>query len=300
MLSVGTAGKNTTVRKVEGAVAPNSSPHLCVFAHFDPDGRIDDHVINYLRNLHEIGQEIVFVSTAKDLDTASLEKARQYCRAIIIRENLGYDFGSWKTGFGYCGDLGNYETVLIANDSVYGPIGDLGAKIKEMRRRKFDFWGITDSYEGYPHIQSYFIFFEKPAFQSDAFKDFWARLPLFKYKWSVIWRGEIGLSRLLTSHGLTMGALCDYKAMRRENEDLFLKEEAKTTTGRLNTSHVIWQLLIEEYGCPFLKVGIVRDLPSYASDIRNWKSFLENKTDYDATIAANHLKRIRQRTTELG
>lgn len=42
--------------------------------------------------------DIVFVSTSENLLEQELSKITGLCRNIIVKNNVGYDFGAWKTG----------------------------------------------------------------------------------------------------------------------------------------------------------------------------------------------------------
>ncbi|WP_212525190.1 rhamnan synthesis F family protein [Actibacterium sp. MT2.3-13A] len=292
-LSAGTEKQSATIRVIDGDVPAGAFRDLCIFAHFDRQGRVDDHVLHYLHHLRRAGREVIFVTNSADLSDPCIERVRPFCSAIIIRENKGYDFGSWKAGIQQSRNLDFYDTVILANDSVYGPIGDLGEKITHMRQRGLDFWGITDSYEVTHHVQSYFLFFENRVVTSQAFRAFWAGLPLYRFKWSVIWNGEIGLSQRLVRAGFRMGALCGYDDLRKRHGDILKAEEAKAFGGRVNVSRVLWKLLIRDYGCPFLKVDIVREQPDCALEIGDWAAFVKGHADYDTELIHNHLARVR-------
>jgi lipopolysaccharide biosynthesis protein len=92
---------------------------LCIFAHYDHDDRVDPYVMNYLEAIKACGFEIVFV-TPSALQQTDVEQLRLICGDVILRANVGHDFGSWATGL-----QRHRERVrgrlLLANDSVYGP-----------------------------------------------------------------------------------------------------------------------------------------------------------------------------------
>lgn len=171
---------------IQGTVKPGSFHKLCVFAGYDRDCLIDYHVIYYLRKLHELGCEIVFVSTAEGINPRETEKIRPFCRRVIVRENIGYDFGPWKVGLEYVDDVKRFSCVILANDSVYGPLQDLRQVFSQMETTNADFWGITDSWRYQHHLQSYFLVFRTRALHSKEFQEFWTNLPYYVFKHSVI------------------------------------------------------------------------------------------------------------------
>ncbi len=253
---------------------------------------IDDHVLFYLEKLHGLGLVIVFISTSETLDRESIRNARPFCRSILIRANLGYDFASWKAGLERVGDLTPYRTVVLANDSVYGPIHDLSDVFTSMRQRGLDVWGITDSMQFGHHLQSYFLVFEEPVIRHQAFYDFWARLPAYAFKYSLVWNAEVGLSRRLREAGFKLGALCEYAELKARYPAVFRDVEGRSLVEKpLNLTLTLWRELIRDCGCPFVKVMLLRDNPLGMDDVSHWPETLGELTGYDADLIKRHLAR---------
>jgi len=101
------------------------------------------------------------VSTSSQISDQEIEKIRNLCSLIIIRKDIGRDFGSWKIAVEKIKDLSLYTQVILTNDSVYGPMFDFSKIFKEMEERNPDMWGITNSLTIDNHIQSYFMVFNK-------------------------------------------------------------------------------------------------------------------------------------------
>lgn len=281
---------------VDGDVIPGSMERLCVFSHYDRDNRIDDYVVYYLEQLHSLGCETVLVSTSEALDGTSVDKARRYCRRIIVRENRGYDFGSWKVGLQDAGNLSSYDALVLANDSVYGPIQDLKDVFHDMRSHGYAAWGITDSLEIRYHLQSYFLVLEKAVLDSREFTDFWDNLPHYRFKHSVIWNCEIGFSQRLLRAGFELGALCAYGRLQQEHHDTVLRaEKSQKIPGPVNSTHYLWMLLAKTYGCPFLKVELLRDNPESLQDVNQWPAVLQESSHYDPDLIRRHLARMNAR-----
>lgn len=280
------------IRSDSGEQSPGSRPMLCVFAHFDMDDLVDDYVVHYLRALDEAGCETVFVSTAEGLDESEIQKILPYCTKFIVKQNIGYDFASWRTGLEAVGDLTGYERVVIANDSVYGPLQDLRGIFAEMGSRNIPFWGITDSLRYGRHLQSYFLVFEKIALQNEVFKKFWRNLPDYRHKHVVINQCEIGLSRRLAAAGLNFDAYIPFETMReslRGGREVGLT--ARVIGNRKNPTHMNWQMLMK-MGCPFLKIQLLRENPLNV-DVDGWESVLSELSNYDLNLIRNHLGRTK-------
>lgn len=281
------------VRTIEGGVPRRRKKRLCLFAHYDRNDLIDDYVTNYLRELHGAGAEIIFCTTSTNLPDEQIDKIRDLCSLIIVRQNIGYDFASYREAVFAAGDLGAYDQLILANDSVYGPISELEPAFRKMSETDADFWGITDSYEFAPHLQSYFMVFSSAVFNSSAFKSFWAGFANYARKGVLIQKGELGLSKILSRAGFRMGSLCEYRRICAENPDQLERYRSKLRGGRsLNPTHYFWDLIIRKYGCPFVKVELLRDDPTGSLPDQGWRPVLSELSDYDATLIERHLARV--------
>ncbi len=108
--------------------------NLCLFAHFDQDDVLADYVLHYLQAIQAAGFDIVVISTS-NLSDADVARLRTVAQDVILRENRGHDFASWGLGIERYADLFSGR-LLLTNDSVYGPIGDLrGGRATPCRQR---------------------------------------------------------------------------------------------------------------------------------------------------------------------
>ena len=80
---------------------------ICIFAHFNKNNNLENYVINYLNTLRNLVDEIIFVSTT-DIKTDKMNILDSLVNKIIIKENRGYDFGSWREGLLF---KNNYQTI---------------------------------------------------------------------------------------------------------------------------------------------------------------------------------------------
>ena len=288
--------KPAVLRHVAGNSGTTTAETLCIFAHYDKENRVDDYVLYALQKLREFGSDIIFVSTAATLDDDSIEKLTPYCAHIVVRENLGYDFGSWKQGFAYTRNLLAYQRLILANDSVYGPLHDLQDLFADMRRRGAEVWAITDSHELKHHLQSYFLVFERAALENPAFAEFWRKLPFYRFKRSVIRDGEIGLPTKLSRSGLLLASAFGYAALRKNHREAVLAAERRSTfAGPISPTRSLWELLVRDCGCPFLKVDVLRDNPESSSAVDEWPQILGGVSNYSPQLIECHLARLRDR-----
>jgi hypothetical protein len=211
-----------TVREVSvGAVpfpAPTERPvHLLLYASFDREGRIGTHVCDQLRAYHEAGFHAVFCTTSSTMDAEAEAALRPYCMAALRRDNQGIDFGSWKAAYewlmaapGGAALLERVDSVLLANDSCYGPFHPMGPFIERMRRATDTVFGITRSLEIRPYLQSYFLHFGRDVVARGVFRDFMTQhVRLLGTKDAAARFLEVGGSDFLEQRGVPLKALID-------------------------------------------------------------------------------------------
>lgn len=257
-------------------------PTLAVFAHFDPGGLVAPHVQRYLTELSRTVDRLVVVSTC-DLTTTA-RATMEAVGELVVRENVGYDFSSWKTGLDHVGDWDAFDRVMICNDSVVGPLRPLGDLLGRGAPTDVDFWGMTVSLELEPHVQSWFMVFERPVIRSGLLQGFWRAMQPVSDRYVVIRRYEIGLSRLLRTGGMTMGAYLNpaplqvmraqarYRHALRARSELAAAERRRRPNGWLrgwrqqlthpswNPSYVFWDAALDGR-LPFTKIEVLRDDP---------------------------------------
>lgn len=297
-----------------GARDLNTADRIAIFSHFDPRGNIHDFVRYYLREIHETGYTIVFVSNAPRLRPADVEWLSPFCGAILRRKNVGLDFGGFKDGIAAVPEPRQRDAVLLANDSVYGPLFDLRQIVARMDLSEADVWSITDSWDRRFHLQSFFLLFGRRALASDAFDRFWAGVRFVQAKYWVISRYEIGLTRAMLAAGLRCRALFPYRAAAagfaeavreakreepttksgafeaRENEFRLRVLDAIDAGIPLNGSHFFWEYLILALGCPFIKRELLRKNPARIPGLPRWEDVIRSVSPYDTDLIVRHLE----------
>ena len=284
----------------------NGIERAVVFVHYDRDDIVDDYVYYYLSELRKHCSYLLFVSTAK-LQKDDLQKLSTYCSEVMPRENVGYDFMSYKVGlerFAYY----EYDEVVLCNDSVYGPIKPLERLFEEMAHRECDFWGITDNTDISYHLQSYFLVFKKNVLRSDAFRKFWHQVEVLDDKNEIIEKYEIGLTGFLQANGFRSSAYTRFQPTKRQKLNVFLKKFTpgkivrKTISilagkdkikriGKLNATHHFWKELLLSGKMPFIKIELLRDNPMQ-TDIDDFERTIHQVSDYDTKLIVHHLARM--------
>ncbi len=248
-----------------------------VFSHYDSNNIVKDYVVFYLRELSKFSENIIFVSTSK-LSENETNKVKQFCKQTIVRENVGYDFYSYKIGLEYLIPYQQWDEIILCNDSIFAPIFPFDDLFSKMRKSNCDFWGPTISYDITPHIQSFFIVFNKRCIESEVFVNFWNNLKIINERDNVITMYELGFSKLLLSHGF----ICDsffkvkkwefyIKTLKALNRLLWKKLHMRKVSNLLiffftanhkylrksNPTFLLWDVLVQSK-VPILKKSLLK------------------------------------------
>ncbi len=297
-------------RKWDGESTLSGARRVAVFNHFDKRGVVHDYVLHYLSELQRAGFTIVFTSNSPRFPKASVERLSPLVARILWRANVGYDFGAFKDGIAQIPDVNGLEMLLVTNDSIYGPVQDLGEIIGNADPAAADVWGITDCWSRLFHLQSYFVLFHPRALQDPAFRRFWRWLPYFRRKEWVIRYGEIGLTQYLMKYGLRCQALYPYRAMvarvsgpietyldKTDPKDDPIRYRYLEMIGRflregvaLNQTHFFWDELLVTSRCPFIKRDLLQRNPVGIPYLQYWETLLKDVSSYDARLIVKHLE----------
>lgn len=256
---------------------------VVIFAHYDKDNIVDDYVIYYLKALKEVASEIIFVSCNPILNK---EKLDDIATKIIDEKHGEYDFGSYKRGFlSIKNNLNDYDELIFANDSCYGPFYSLNKMFDEMKNRNCDFWGVTKNKFGMkkvgkkycfairPHLQSYFLVFKNNVFNSDAFQNHILSVKHEEQKNDIIINYEISFTEKLVQAGF--------------KSDEYIKNYYRFNQVIL----CFWKSLIKNYKMPFIKCSILRGVNNDLTSNTNWQKFIKKCSDYPIEIIEKNLER---------
>ena len=219
-------------RRAHVAYDAGQSPRrVCLFAGYDPDGLVDDYVVDYLRELSRHAD--VYYLADGYMEPEELDKLSDVTRGAWAVAHGAYDFGSysllarelvgWDT-------IDEYDEMVLANDSGFllRPLDEVFA---EMDGRPCDWWGLQAtrhdfdrwSNGGQPlpmekakekmigqrfmgeldhlHISSYFLVYRRPVLRDEGFRRRLSTVVPQAKKVLVIYKYEIGLSRYLMCRG---------------------------------------------------------------------------------------------------
>jgi hypothetical protein len=132
----------------------------------------------------------------------------------------------------------------------------------------------------------------------------------YQPRYLVIRNGEVRLTQCLARSAMTTNVLCPYRTVAsrvlhlvltriggdmtgllpREREYLRSLAEGISKGTPLNPMHSFWDVLIVEFGCPFIKRDLLRRNPAQIPGIVEWEGFLANHTKYDVDLIDRDLK----------
>jgi lipopolysaccharide biosynthesis protein len=168
---------------------------------------------------------------------------------VLRRPNVGYDFGSWATALDKYPKIAEADQVLLLNDSLAGPFQPVDHLLRHFDESGADVWGMTDTNQFGHHLQSYCLGFKRGCLREEPLARFWRDVRVEQSRDDVIWRYEIGLSRLLCSERFSIDAAIRYRKVVRDGE---------------NPTIIGWRRLFD-VGFPFVKRQLLRE-PEVAPD----------------------------------
>lgn len=228
---------------------------ICLFAAFAATPEPKPHVRAHVESLARAGFAVVLVvNTGLDRRSLSIGPTLLDCLAgCIVRENVGFDFAAWAHAYSLGQGFPRCSRLLLANDSVIGPLDEhsFEALIERLRDSDADMVGLTENRTPHRHLQSYFLAFGPRALASPEFRCALAGMHALPTKELVIDAYETSLTRLLEAAGLSAAALFPplYDEPRSGDD----------TTAR-------WRELIDA-GFPFVKASLLRS-PMHANPVR--------------------------------
>lgn len=220
--------------------------NIAIFSCYFKDGIIRDSTIYYLQELNKLGFTVILIADSPILKN-ELTKINDLVKYAKFERHGEYDFGSYKIGYNYLKNnnmMENVDSLLLCNDSVYGPIFNLKETIKNINTTA-DFWGLIKSNEIRPHLQSWFIVLNKSVIKSKYLGSFLKNVKRQKKQWDVIIKYETKFTKYLTRHGFNYSyyLLCS---------DPKFKEQS--IINRSTNIDLYPKQLMQNYNFPFVKV----------------------------------------------
>lgn len=237
--------------------------NVCVFVTYSAKGKIEDHVLYYINALRRHGLTMVLVIVTDGIDE-NLRPELDDLEGLVLRTNHGWDFAAWAAVLTAFPDIWNAKTLVLTNDSLYGPTKDkyLQEILLRVQESEEDIVALTDSYQNRWHIMSFFIGITHKGLASNAVRNFWNEIESIRNKDEVIKNYEIGSSDIFRKYGVS------YEVIFPTSNDIPLA---------INPTLTGWEKLLNR-GFPFLKVQLLRDdLPNV--DRTGWREYLNDNRE---------------------
>ncbi|WP_421840167.1 rhamnan synthesis F family protein [Mycobacterium sp.] len=270
---------------------------MVLFAHFDAQGVVDPYVAYYLRALYGLGATIIFVSGSPTLTPESVALIREFCAGIYTRRTLSLDFGSWHLAWcilrQHGWSLDQFDRLVIANDSVYGPL----FPIEEMWSsfHDADMYGAIESTELLTsHLQSFFLAWDLNSRTRPFLNDFWNGFQYIVDKLLLIRRYELGLSTRAREAGLRLKPFASVDTVKQTYGLSLSHQRAArwSKRGGVNNTIYYWDGLIEHLRFPFLKASLPRYNTPWQESVAHLPEFIEQQTPYPYSLIQANLDRL--------
>ena len=283
---------------------------VALYAHYSGSGQVSQMVLIQLEQLAELGFAVVFISAAAQIPEEHWQAARQSCAIVVQRRNFGLDFGAWKDLLPEVRRRWSVpDELMLANDSVLGPIHPLGPVIETMRAGQDGLFGLTENLEGGAHLQSYMLLGQGRAAVVDLMR-FVQKLRVGHSKWLLIEMGEIRLARWMRRRGHRVGAVFGYERLVRavvadvsERQRLMASHARLAGLDRLSEAeasrrlylwplspvHHMWHILATRFGAPFLKTEMVLRNPWRIQEAANWATVVPRNAPTPVPVIQAHL-----------
>jgi hypothetical protein len=242
------------------------------------------------------GFDMVFVSNASP-PADDWDRLANHCTLRVQRDDVGRDFGAWRDALPIALErFGLPRELLLANDSVLGPIRPLGPIVAALRAGGEGLFGLTESRGGGPHLQSYVLLARGDAPIAEVGRHLAACSPS-RSKWLLVQRGEIGLTRRMLQKGHRVAALFGHERVGSTLDQTVLsalgtrfEEPGAIDRYPLNPTHHLWRMLVERLAFPYIKTDLLLRNPLGLADVDTWPG----------VIHAEHLPRLKAHLQLMG
>lgn len=207
-----------TIQRISGDVtglrtSVENGRSVAIISTYRPPTRPLTSLLRLIKSFRDAAVEVIVVDTSESPIQHDIEVLLDVCALYVQRKNIGWDFASWLSVIAEFPWLeADGHQIILTNDSNFGPISsieDLFAKAKN-QMPSADVWGLTESHQHSPHLQSYFVVFERAAVQRGFLGVFANEYKFPVNKESIIARGEVALTNAALEAGLRVGALIPY------------------------------------------------------------------------------------------
>ena len=196
------------INSIHKKLSKNKYKRLAIFVAFHSPSQIPQSNLNYIKILKKSLFDIVYVHNGH-LGKKIINKLHRIGCFVIIRENIGQDFGAWKDTISLLQEhkiLDKVKWLLLCNDSNFCIGGkNLDSFIKKFNESLneqdlYDFICLNSNFEGSLHYQSYFICLSKNILKMQKFRKFWEEYIPIDNRYHAIRNGEKKFSKIILNN----------------------------------------------------------------------------------------------------
>lgn len=241
----------------------------CLFVTYVAGSTVCAQAVYHARAWADQGFAVTLIVCIDDPAVFEMSTDLDFCAAILVRKNSGYDFGAWASAICLMPSLDQATRLVTVNDSIYGPLHGFGEMVRRLRATDADLCGILASSQFRPHLQSFLLAFGPRMVRHPFFWRFWRGVRVGGRQF-VIRTCELDMLQAALAAGLTA-------------EALFPDDIQRAMPNRTLSD---WRALIDE-GFPYIKAQLLRENP-FGSDISGWQDLMRQH-GYDPAMADAHL-----------
>jgi len=267
---------------------------LVIYSYFSKEKSCPGYVtfaVNSIKKM--INADVIFANNSPR--NACRGKASEMAEWEIVTRNLGRDFGAWKVALDVLGpkQLRQYSSILLTNDSIYGPFFDICPFVEQIENSISPTLGaLTDTWSPRYHLQSYFLVFNQKAIHTHFFEQFWKNVRFINGRRFIVEQYEIPLTQQALRKGINLVSFCSasevrLKGMCRLSPEL--KKRARSSA--VNPTHYFWRALLEDFRVPFVKRDLLTQNPENVHDLSDLPLLISNCSSYNCELIFDDLKR---------
>ncbi len=276
-----------------------SGKRLGIFLFYDKHGIAGEYIEYMLKDIRPCLDKLIAIVNGK-ICGDSLKMIESIADETVIRDNIGFDIGAWQYGIvNLCGKdgLAEYDSLVLFNDSFFGPFYPFAEIFEKMDKERCDFWGLSIHGEvngngtcpyGYRprYIQTYFMVFEKRLLHSLDFFSFWEKQPLYSSYSELAEKFVAVMTKQFSDMGYKYGAYCDTADLEGERSKNFDQH-----------TYNIYELIANRRFPVIKRRSFYTDKASYmqfgsGNELMRAVEFIEKNYDYDIMLIFKELLRL--------
>ena len=292
-------GRPSSICDIASTGRPSRGRSIALYVHYCESGRISEMVHRQVESYAAAGFDVIFITMSKHVWAPDWEAIKAISWLVVRRKNIGRDFGAWRDVIErVMVQRPEIDELLLANDSVIGPVWPMARIMEALRRGGNGMFGLTESIQGGSHLQSYFLLVRGKPAVADIVR-FLREMAISHSKWLTVQRGELRMTRYMLDRGHRVRALFGYNRLAAtvagdqvERERLALLDDrfgrifelpnenfaAALIQQPLNPTHHFWAALVRLLGFPFFKAELLLRNPGRLPAIETWSDLVPHES----------------------